>query len=163
MPEDEDLESDCVQSSCSLSIVVDSSSEAAVVAIATCALTRVLRSTVHAHVSVCRPQTHEFGVVNTLLLNPHQSLQSLAQIAPSSRIAMNSAGFYKQGSSITNSLSGESAYTTPPNSHPRFVSGHPSFRQQSFVQPDIAAVDQKLDRLLAMVMEQKETGAYLSM
>lgn len=70
---------------------------------------------------------------------------------------MNSAGFYQQGTSITNSL-GESAYTTPPNSHPQFVAGHPPFRQQSFVQPSITAVDQKLDRLLAIVMEQKETG-----
>lgn len=97
-----------------------------------------------------------------LSLDPHQSVRSFVQTAPSSRIAMNSAGFYQQGSSITNSLSGESLYTTPPNSsHPRFVPGHPPFQRQSFVQPDIAAVDQKLDRLLAIVMEQKETGTSL--
>ena len=53
VPEDEDSENDCVQSSCSLSIMVDSSSEAAVVAIGSCAQTRVLCSTAHAYVYVC--------------------------------------------------------------------------------------------------------------
>ena len=65
---------------------------------------------------------------------------------------MDTAGFYHQGTSITHSLA-ESPFHTPPNAHP-----HPYGRQFVGAAPQLDSVSQKLDRVLAVVLEQKETG-----
>ena len=70
---------------------------------------------------------------------------------------MDSAGFYQQGSSLTHSL-GESSLVIPLNGYPRPY-GHGQ-RQHLFSQPDFVAVNQKLDHVLAVIMEQKEAGIF---
>lgn len=65
---------------------------------------------------------------------------------------MDTAGFYQQGSSVTHSLS-ESSFFTPPNGHARYP---PSAHSHQAIYH--LAVDQKLDRVLSMVIDQKEAG-----
>ena len=69
---------------------------------------------------------------------------------------VDTAGFYHQGTSVTHSLA-ESPFWTPPNTHP----GHrhaTQYGQQFVGHPELTSVNQKLDRVLAVVLEQKETG-----
>lgn len=72
---------------------------------------------------------------------------------------MDTAGFYHQGTSVTYSLA-DSPFRTPPSTHPGHP--HPTHYGQQFVanvgHPELTSVNQKLDRVLAVVLEQKETG-----
>ena len=75
---------------------------------------------------------------------------------------MDTAGFYHQGTSVTHLLA-ESPFQTPPSAHPAHL--HASSLSQygrPFVGPashsDLSSVNQKLDRVLAVALEQRETG-----
>ena len=76
---------------------------------------------------------------------------------------MDTAGFYHQDTSVTHSLV-ESPFQTPPNAHPAHRHGASlSFQYgQQLVgwaaHSDLSSMNQKLERVLAVVLEQKETG-----
>ena len=71
---------------------------------------------------------------------------------------MDTAGFYRQGTSVTHSLA-ESPFQTPPSTYPAHVHAtHSGYGQHFIDHPDLSSVNQKLDRVLAVVLEQKETG-----
>ena len=81
-------------------------------------------------------------------------------------ILMDTGGFYRRGSSVTHSLGTCASPTgsissydmTPPQSGHRRFPGHPQFSPQTFTQPDITTVSQKLDRIISIVLEQ--AGVY---
>ena len=74
---------------------------------------------------------------------------------------MDTAGFYHQGTSVTHSLA-ESPFQMPPNVHPahRHAASLSSQYGQQLVgraaHSDLSSMNHKLDRVLAVVLEQKE-------
>ena len=77
---------------------------------------------------------------------------------------MDSASFYQRGSSITQSHVtpdgiDDSSFATPTGHSRSYIPARPSPRPQHlFRQPDVMAVNQKLDHVLAIMMEQKQSG-----